>query len=134
ARFKAIDLGALAREVGDVYGSVAEDNGHSLQVDTADQSFMRGDRRLLTQLLANLIENGIRHTPPGTAIRLAVSLVPDGIELVIADNGPGIPEGERARVFERFFRLEQSRTTPGSGLGLTLVKSICELHDGSIGL
>jgi signal transduction histidine kinase len=134
ARFKEIDLGALAREVGDIYGSVAEDNGRSLQVDAVDEGFIRGDRRLLTQLLANLLENGIRHTPPGTAIRVAVSLVPDGIELTVADNGPGIPEGERARVFERFVRLEQSRTTPGSGLGLTLVKSICALHGGSIGL
>lgn len=134
ARFGDLDLAGLAREVGDIYGSVAEDHGHKLTVEAANPAMIRGDRGLLTQLLANVIENAIRHTPEGTTIRLAVSAAAGTSELVVADNGPGIPESERARVFARFFRMEQSRSTPGSGLGLTLVKSICELHGGAIAL
>jgi len=85
-------------------------------------------------MLANLVENAIRHTPAGTAITLALAAGPRGPVGTVADSGPGIPEADRARVFERFVRLDRSRTTPGSGLGLSLVAAIADLHGIAIAL
>ena len=83
---------------------------------------------LLTQLLANLVENAVRHTPPGTRIDVTLAATERGPIAVVADNGPGIPAEARDKVFQRFYRLEESRTTPGSGLGLALVSAIADLH------
>jgi signal transduction histidine kinase len=79
-------------------------------------------------MLANLIENAIRHTPPGTRIEMTLQRQNASALAVIADDGPGIPEPAQERVFRRFFRLEASRSTPGSGLGLSLVAAIASLH------
>jgi len=93
-----------------------------------------GDRELLTQLFANLIENSIRHSPKG--IRIGVSLLSQGDRYVaiVWDTGPGIPAEERDNVFRRLYRLERARSTPGSGLGLSLVAAIADLHGASIKL
>src|SRR5262249_29956710 len=91
-RFKEVSLSELARSVCDIYGSGAEDNGHALRLDVAGLSTIRGDRNLLTQLLANLIENGIRHTPNGSTIAVSVRSEPDRVCAVVADDGAGIPE------------------------------------------
>ncbi len=93
-----------------------------------------GDRDLLVQMLANLIENALRHCPPGTLIIAEADATASGIRLVVRDTGPGIPPGEREKVFRRLYRLEKSRTTPGSGLGMSLVKAIVELHGGTVAL
>ena len=85
-------------------------------------------------MLANLIENALRHCPPGTRIVIEARAEADALRLVVADSGPGIPQGERDKVFRRLYRLEKSRTTPGSGLGLSLVKAIVDLHAGMIEL
>ena len=94
---------------------------------------MRGDKDLLTQMLANLIENAMRHCPEGTAIH--VMLTNDAAPaLAVTDTGPGIPADAREAVLRRFYRLEESRTTSGSGLGLALVKAIAELHNAKLTL
>lgn len=129
AGFAPVDLSALCDSLAETYGAVAEDNRQTLISQLAPGIHTIGDRELMTQLFANLIENGIRHTPPGSTIHF--SLREDrgtGPVVRIADNGPGIPPEERQKVFRRFYRLEASRTTPGSGLGLSMVAAIAELH------
>jgi signal transduction histidine kinase len=136
ARFASIDLGSVLDDVADVYAAVAEDAGQ--QLAWADERFkpalIKGDRELLIQLFANLVENAIRHCPPSTRIALALHDEPDGFRAELTDDGPGIPEPEREKVFRRLYRLERARSTPGSGLGLTLVAAIAELHDAHIAL
>lgn len=136
ARFASIDLGSVLDDVADIYTAVAEDAGHQLAWGTGrwKPAMVRGDRELLVQLFANLIENAIRHCPHGTHIALALHDEPDGFRAELTDDGPGIPEHERERVFRRLYRLERARSTPGSGLGLTLVAAIAELHDAQIAL
>ena len=94
---------------------------------------MTGDRNLLGQAVANLIENAMRHTPSGTAITLGASNGPHPV-LWVADTGPGIPEPERGLVLQRLYRLDRSRGTPGSGLGLSLVEVVASLHEARLEL
>jgi signal transduction histidine kinase len=127
--FQNVDLSALMRSLGETYGAVAEDRKQALILEAEPLVRVRGDRELLTQMLANLLENAMRHCAEGTRILLRLSEGEDGAPiLVVADNGPGIPAEERKRVLERFYRLERSRSTPGSGLGLSLVAAVAELH------
>lgn len=136
ARFARIDLAGVLYDVADVYTAVAEDAGHQLAWPDGrwKPATIRGDRELLIQLFANLIENAIRHCPPGTNISLMLHDEPQGFRAEVTDNGPGIPEEEREKVFRRLYRLERARSTPGSGLGLTLAAAIAELHDATIAL
>ena len=132
--FRTVDLSNVMRTVADAYGPAVEDSGRYLQADIAEALTIRGDRELLVQLFANLIENALRHTPRGTRIALHLRDDHSEIRAEVSDDGPGIPEEERVRVFRRFYRLEHSRTTPGNGLGLSLVAAIVELHQGAINL
>lgn len=138
ARFAAVDLKGLLETIFDAYGPVAEENQQNLSLAISDRKpiAILGDRELLLQMVANLVANAIRHTPKNTAISLEVrTLAMSGeAEIVVADSGPGIPSGEREKVLRRLYRLEESRTTPGSGLGLSLVKAIADLHRASIEL
>tara|TARA_R110001632_G_scaffold63452_2_gene151697 strand:- start:612 stop:929 length:318 start_codon:yes stop_codon:yes gene_type:complete len=86
------------------------------------------------QLISNLVENALRHTPAGTAIRIAVSSGGDDAIFTVSDNGPGINPADRGKVFRRFYRGEKSRTSGGNGLGLSLCKAIAELHHATIRL
>ncbi|MBB4305270.1 signal transduction histidine kinase [Rhodobium orientis] len=132
SRFRRLALGEVVERVCDIYAEVATDTGHTMSWDSVAAATVDGDEELLTQLLANLIENAINHVPaPG---RIAVSLHRDGDTAVlsVADDGPGVPEGEREKIFRRLYRLDRSRTTPGSGLGLSLVAAIVELHAGKV--
>lgn len=127
--FKPVYLSAVAEKLADSYRAVAEDAGKLLGSTVAQGVVFTGDEELLTQMLANLVENAIKHTPAGSTIRLELS---DGVErmtAVVADDGPGIPAEERDRVFEQFYRLDRSRTTQGQGLGLSLVSAVAQLHD-----
>ncbi len=126
--FVNCDLSGLVEKVAHTYIAVAEDEGKALSLDVARDISFHGDAHLLLQLFANLIENAIRHTPIGTQITVKLGRDGTQIKLVIADNGNGIPAELRRRVFERFFRLDASRSTPGSGLGLALVAAVAELH------
>lgn len=129
AAFRDVDLSALAETVADAFAPVAEDEGHVLSVQAAPGIRVHGDQELLTQVLVNLVENALRHTPRGSRIRVLLARAPGGGPvLAVEDDGPGVPEAERERILRRFHRLEQSRTTPGSGLGLSLVAAVAELH------
>ena len=128
AAFAPVDLSAVARMIAETYGPVAEDRGQHLTSRIAEGVTVNGDRQLLTQLLANLVENAVRHSPAKTTISLALDDRPDGALMSVRDDGPGIPADERRKVFRRFYRLDTSRTTPGSGLGLSLVAAIADLH------
>ena len=126
--FACFDLSALLRSLVETYEPVAEDAGHRLEARIEDGINIRGDRELLTQMLANLIENSLRHTPSGTRLEATLERAAGDVRAVLADNGPGIPEAAREKVFRRFFRLEASRSSPGSGLGLSLVAAVASLH------
>jgi signal transduction histidine kinase len=136
SRFCEVDLGSLLIDVADVYEPVAEESGDRLQctVSADAKANVHGDRELLTQLFANLIENAIRHSPKGTRIGVDLLAKHDEHVAVVWDTGPGIPEHERANVFRRLYRLERARTTPGCGLGLNLAAAIAELHGASVEL
>lgn len=127
--FAPIDLSGVFETIIDTYGPVADDSGHRLTGTVAPGLRIRGDRQLLTQMLANLVENTIRHTPAGTGITVSLAPGPDGPVGQVRDTGPGIPEAARQKVFQRFFRLDASRMTPGSGLGLSLVAAVAQLHE-----
>jgi signal transduction histidine kinase len=134
ANFRTVDLSSVLENLTAVYASVAEDRGHLFEIEIEKGCQLRGDRDLLTQLFANLIENALTHVP--TPSTITVSLKRSGRELrcVVADEGPGIPEHEHEKVFRRLYRLERSRTTPGSGLGLSMVAAIADLHGAKVRL
>lgn len=134
ARFADVDLRAILIDVVDILDPVATDAGDTLisKVAEAPATVIWGDRELLVQAFINLIENAIRHTPKGSTIQVKLTDVDGRHEVVISDNGPGIPESDYETVFRRLVRLEKSRTTPGSGLGLSLVAAIIELHEATI--
>ena len=131
AGFGAFDLSDLLRTVVEVYQSMAEERDQTLSAEIAANLVTVGDRKLLAQMFANLLENALRHSPEGAFIWLSATRTDNNIAIVLADSGPGIPVGEYANVFRRFYRLEASRTTPGNGLGLSLVAAIAGLHENS---
>lgn len=128
--FGILDVSSVLESVIEVYSSAAEEKGQSLTGRIPVGHFVMGDRALLTQLFANVVENAVRHA--GDNARIAVELVPAtserGIEVTVSDDGPGIPVAQWNNVFRRFYRLDASRSTPGSGLGLSLVAAIADLH------
>jgi signal transduction histidine kinase len=130
--FYEFDLSEVFTTVVEAFAPSAEEVGKILIGQIAPNIRISGDRELLTQMLANLIENAIRHTPTGTRIVVALRRERDGIIAAVTDNGPGVPESERERIFRRLHRLEQSRSTPGSGLGLSLVRAVADLHFASL--
>lgn len=134
ARFGRIDLAQVLGSLAEVYADVAEDADQTLTTafEAAAPCIVSGDRELLTQMFVNLIENAIRHCPPGTRLLLTLARAADRIATTVEDNGPGIPASEQERVFRRLYRLEKSRTSPGTGLGLSLVKAVADLHEASI--
>ncbi len=132
--FAAFDLSGLVKSLGETYEPVAEDSGHRLDVAADDGISFTGDRQLVAQLVTNLLENALRHTPVGTKISLRLQKQDGGFRLAVADDGPGIPATEHDKVFDRFYRLDRSRSTAGSGLGLAMVRAIAGLHGLSIRL
>jgi len=135
ARFAPVRLGEVAATIAEAYVDVAAESGHTLQFTAGDDgAAISGDRQLLLQMCANLVENAVIHGPAGTRIGLSVASTAMAMTLSVTDDGPGIPEGERAKVLRRLYRLEKSRTTPGSGLGLSLVKAIADLHGARLEL
>lgn len=133
-----IDLSAVVTDVAELYGPLAEDQGLALDTDIAEGIKINGNRELLGQALVNLIENALKYYEPedGKAGLIKLSLKRDGsrVRIEVADNGPGIAAEDRGRVVERFVRLEKSRTEPGSGLGLSLVAAVAQLHKGELRL
>jgi hypothetical protein len=113
---------------------VAEENGVTVAVDVPASLPTHGDRELIQQALANLVDNAVKFSRPGGAVRIAGSVTSAAVEISVSDQGPGIPEADRGRATERFFRGEAARNTPGSGLGLALVQAVAHLHGGSLHL
>ena len=131
-KFRPLDLAEVTRKLCEVYGEVAADSRHSLAWHDLSPMQIEGDEELLTQALSNLLENAINHVPAPGRITVA-GRARDGVAVLdVADDGPGVPADERKRIFQRLYRLDQSRTTPGSGLGLSLVAAIVELHGGEV--
>jgi signal transduction histidine kinase len=135
------DASEIARDVGELYEPVADEKGIALTIDAPAASPVHGNRELVSQALANLIDNAIKYAGPngevnGVPAEIVVKAANDGerIMLSVADRGPGIPDGDRDRVVERFVRLEQSRSAPGSGLGLSLASAVARLHGGELKL
>lgn len=134
AGFAEVDLAALARDVVDLYQPLAEDKGLALSAQVEDEITVRGDRDLLFQAVANLLDNAIKYTPAPGEVSLYLQSGSDAARIIVGDSGPGIPEAARDKVFERFYRTEESRHSPGSGLGLALVKAVVQVHEGRISL
>ncbi|MTJ81324.1 MAG: HAMP domain-containing protein [Telmatospirillum sp.] len=134
ANFDTVDLTEVLKTAVEVYASMAEDKGQTIAEAIPPGLVVHGDRELLLQLFANLLENAVRHTPRSTEIDVSATAASGLIDVVVADNGPGIPEHLRTRVFRRFYRLDASRTTVGSGLGLSLAAAVASLHDSAITL
>lgn len=128
ASFAPVDLRQVAEDMFDTYRYVVEDTGRSLVLDKIDPVVVSGDRVLLMQAIAKLLENAIRHTPKGTRIWLLAH----GRQIGVADDGSGIPPEEFDHVTQPLYRLERSRTTEGVGLGLSLVKTIANLHGAEL--
>ena len=134
AAFTHVNLSELLHTTVELYRPAADEKGQSLEEYIAADLAVKGDRELLMQLFANLVENAVRHAPAHARIAVNAQLDGDRVAVSVADDGPGVPEAMRAKVLQRFFRLESSRTTPGSGLGLSLSLAIVNLHDATIAL
>jgi signal transduction histidine kinase len=132
--FADVDLSAVAADVAELYGPVAEDAGMTLETHVTDGIMARANRELIGQALVNLVENALKYYEPaeGKAGKIMVGIrrLNDRVLIEVGDNGPGIAPEDRGRVVERFVRLEKSRTEPGSGLGLSLVAAVARLHKG----
>lgn len=132
--FTQVKMNEIADNIVDAFQAVAVDEGKQFTAHANPDCQVMGDRVLLTQLLSNLIENALRHTPVGTHIRLDIERHEGKVQIVVSDTGPGIPEQERERVFRHFYRLDTSRSTPGSGIGLSFVAAVVKAHDATIEL
>jgi len=129
-----VDLDVLARDVVELYEPVAQEKNQAIAANLTPALSVLGDRHLLSQAIANLVDNAIKHSPPGRRIEVTTAQRAEGPVVVIADNGPGIPADRRDQVVQRFFRLEASRSTSGSGLGLSLVAAVAKLHGARLSL
>jgi len=126
--FNEVDLASLVRDVTDLYEPLAEEKGQRLETLALEDARAWGNRDLLFQMLANIVDNAVKYAPTGGRIRVMMRRRGDATDIVVEDDGPGIPKEARALVFQRFFRLDESRSTPGSGLGLSLVAAVARLH------
>ena len=133
---KATDLEALVTELAELFAPLVEEAGGKLVVQTAGTVTVLADRQLLAQAISNLIDNALKHgvaaNGKGPEILLALSSDPREATIAVTDRGPGVPMADRARILERFVRLDEARSRPGSGLGLSLVQGIVRLHGGKL--
>lgn len=133
-RFEPVDPARLAADVAELYEPLAEEKGIRLSSHTDSGLGLRGDRHLLFQALANLVDNAVKYTPSGGTVAVTVAATPEGVEVAVSDSGPGIPAEARDRVLDRFVRLDSTRSTPGNGLGLSLVQAVARLHSARLAL
>jgi signal transduction histidine kinase len=132
--FSRLDLGPLLFDLAELYTAAAEENGQVLEHDIPPILPAFGDRDMLQQAVANLLDNALKFSPAGSTIRLSAGIAGRLLEISVADQGPGIPADDRQRATDRFFRGESARSTPGSGLGLSLVQAVAVLHGGTLRL
>jgi signal transduction histidine kinase len=130
---ETFSLGDVIEGVGELYGPLADDKTITFTVEPPTVTAMiRGNQNLISQAVANLVDNAIKYTPEGGRIVVSLEQHADGPQVVVADNGPGIPAEQRRRVTDRFVRLESSRNSPGTGLGLSLVAAVARMHDAEL--
>ena len=133
--FRSVDLATLATEVAELYGALAEEKGATLTLGAKAGSTVNSDPYLLAQAMANLVDNAVKYTPRHGTVSLRVAPDDAGhIDITVADNGPGIPEAEKPRVTERFYRCKGSNEAEGIGLGLSVVEAVARLHEGGFSL
>ena len=135
-----IDLLSAIQSACEIFEPVAEEKDQTISLSVTGNSgkqgafAMLGDKNLLMQMTVHVLENAIGHCPAGSNIDVNAALKGDTISMTVCDNGVGVPANERERVFDRLYRLEESRTTKGAGVGLSFVKAIVELHGGTVEL
>lgn len=134
AAFVLVDLAPVLWDMDELYQAVAEERGLRLETAIRGPLPVFGDRALVQQAVANLLDNALKFSPPGAVIRLSAEQNGAMVEIVVADRGPGIAAADRTRATERFFRAEAARHTQGSGLGLALVAAVAQLHRGTLEL
>ena len=130
--FAPVDLSTLVEEMGESFVPAVQDRERILEWSAAPGIGILGDRELLAQVMVNLIDNACVHTPPGTLISLDLQRDENGAVLSVSDDGPGVSVGEQSAILRRFYRAEASRTTPGNGLGLSLVAAVASAHRGTV--
>jgi signal transduction histidine kinase len=130
--FARIDVAPLLAEVAELYGAVAEEKDVTLRLSAPERLPAYGDKELIQQAVANLVDNAVKFSPPGGKVRFEAQDVGAGAKITVADQGPGIPASDHAKATQRFFRGESARHTPGSGLGLALVHAVVQLHGGTL--
>jgi signal transduction histidine kinase len=130
--FQGLDLSTLLRTVFDAYSAAAEEKGKIVTADIAPSLWTRGDKELLTEAMANLFDNAIKHTPAGTHINISLYRERSSIVATVADNGLGVPPEARDQIFERFYRLDRSANIEGTGLGLAFVAAVAGLHGSKL--
>lgn len=130
---EAVDVVAIAQEMAELYEPAAQEAGFVLVLKTEAAPPVRGSRALISQALANLLDNALKYAAGGGMIEISVKKSQKGhVRLAVADDGPGVPLADREHIFQRFVRLESSRTTHGSGLGLSLVAAIARAHGAAV--
>lgn len=134
AAFAAVDLAPMLHDIDELYRAVAEERGLLMETVIGGYLPVLGDRELIQQAVANLLDNALKFSAPGTTISYTARFEDGMIEIAIADRGPGISDEDRDRATERFFRAESARSTSGSGLGLALVAAVAQLHNGTLRL
>ena len=132
--FAQVALAAVVSDVVELYDATAEAEGIALVSEIEGQPVTLGDKNLLTSALVNLTDNALKYAGSGATVRVRATQHRDTVSMIVQDNGPGIPSAERARVVERFYRLDQSRSLPGNGLGLSIVAATASLHWGKLEL
>jgi len=132
--WEEVNMSILAQDAAELYQPLAEDQGLKFITRIEGNLKLPGNRHLLTQALGNLLDNAIKYTPKGGTVELGAAHVNTAIEVTVCDNGPGIAAPDRDRVLERFVRLEASRSTPGNGLGLSMVRAVAKLHNAQLEL
>lgn len=130
--FERLDLGRVVADIGEMYEAIAEDANIELTVDAPDALYVDGDRNLLASAVASLLDNAIKYAGSGAAIRVRAGRYRAAAAISVHDNGPGIPDAERDKVTQRFYRLDKSRHMPGNGLGLSIVSATATSHGGKL--
>lgn len=133
--YSSFDIAALTNDIVDFYATFIEDKNQELSIDiTAEEMLFQGDRQLIAQSILNLVDNAVKYTPEKGRISVSLEKTDYAVICTIADSGPGIPEEFREKVKERFFRMDESRSAEGTGLGMSLVEAVANLHNGQLKL
>jgi signal transduction histidine kinase len=133
-QFTNVDLRGIVRDVFELHQPLADEMGVELAFEGAEEPpvIVKGHAQFLAQLVSNLVDNALKHGSSGGRITMAVRMDHGAAEVEVADNGPGIPEEQRTKALKRFGRLDAARTTPGSGLGLSLAATLARMHGGDL--